>query len=771
MGIIKDNMRKEWTIRMNGFRRIITLMLVVSMIVSSITTSFAATTNVSVEGKAQILNTLGILRGTGTGYNLEGKLKRSEAATFIVRFLGMENEVLADRTDYSNTDYSDVASSAWYAPYVGYCDEEGIINGYEDGSFKPEAYLSEKAFLKMLLVVLGYEYDKDFDWNSVYYMAYTKDVVTDEDYRYRATDNTNYTRGDVIEVLHNSMQIEHKDTGDQMIETFIEKEIISEVQAKKLLLMKDTVDTEIERIVAEDEDTIIVTFNEPIQELDEDQVTVFLTEDEEVQLEIDSVNDRDDNMYRIRFEKDQEIEQKYTIVIAEVVDIYGNRNNYSLKKDFLGYRPENLKSDLFRISKVEQVSNNVIYVYFTHPINSNAYQPRYYNIYEGTKLLVEGDTSTMQINKLAGTENGVSIYLRNYIFDEEDIFKLSIDSGLTSSYGVQLNDGKGDSVTFESNLDENERFELEDIDTLNEYTIMLEFNKVLNPIIAEQVFSYYLLYEDEYPIRIKNAEVVGAGNVVYLSTEERMFDNDEFTLMINHITDTTKQFSITEREYEFESDIDYDDDLEIKSVGIVDGNTISVKFDRALDHKSASDPHNYEVWGISETGYTGKPIAVYHEEGSQEVKLFLDEDDALEDRDRYEVVILGTLKDVAGNSYNRVDEYKFRHNRSKVTATYIEKATTIGSDSIKVEFNKEIALDIPNILNTNYSLFYYDNGIKVEKVPTYVTYSNPVTMVMKFDSLDLDIEYELAFDELINYGGIKTTNKNDDYSVKVEIGK
>jgi hypothetical protein len=756
---------------MNGLKRFFTLMLVVSMIGSSLTTSFAATTNVSVEGKAQILNTLGILRGTGTGYNLEGKLKRSEAATFIVRFLGVENEVLADRTDYSNTDYSDVASDSWYAPYVGYCDEEGIINGYADGSFKPEEYLSEKAFLKMLLVVLGFEYEEDFDWNSVYYMAYTKDVVSDEDYRYRATDNTNYTRGDVIEVLHTSMQIEHKDTGKQMIETFIEKDIISEEQAKKLLLMRDTVDTEIEKIIAEDEETILVTFNEAIKDLEEEQITVYLSADDEVQFEVNSVTDRGGNTYRIRFEDEQAIEEKYTIVIAEVVDAYGNRNNYSLKKEFLGYRPENLQSDFFRISKVEQVSNNVIYVYFTHPVNSNAYQPKYYNIYEGTRLLIDGDTTTMQINQLAGSDNGVSIYLRNFTFKEEGMFKLSIDSGLTSSYGVQLNDGKGDSVTFESNVDENERFELKDIETLNDYTVMLEFNKVLNSVIAEQVFSYYLMFEDEYPIRINKAEVVGSGNVVYLTTDERMFDRDEFTLMINHITDTTKQFSITEREYEFKADIDFDDELEIKGVSVVDGNTITVKFDRVLGHQSASDPDNYEIWGITETSYIGRPIAAYHKEGSQEVKLFLDEDDALENRDRYELVIIGTLKDIVGNSYNRVDDYNFRHNRSDVTATFIEKATTIGSDSIKVEFNKEIALGIPNILNTNYSLFYYDNGIKIEKVPTHVTYSNPLTMVMKFDSLDLDHAYEITFDELVNYGGIRTTNKNDAYSVDVEIGK
>ncbi len=756
---------------MNGLKRLLTLVLIASLTLSSMTVAIGATPNISIESKAQALNTLGILRGTGSGYNLEGKLKRSEAATFIVRFLGVEKEVLADRSEYSVTKYNDVSRDAWYAPYVGFCDEEGIINGYANGSFKPDEYLSEKAFLKMLLVVLGYEYDKDFDWNSVYYMAYSKGLVVDDDYKYRATDNTNYTRGDVVEVLHRALQIENKKTGEQMIEIFIEQEVISEEQAKKLYLMKDTVDTKIEKITPEDSNRILVTFNEAIDELEIDQVKVYLSSDKKKELKVTSVSDRGDNTYRIRFADKQEIEKRYTLVLSEIVDVYGNVADEQLDMEFLGFRPENLESDLFRISKVEQVSNNVLYVYFTHPINSNAFQPKYYNIKQENRTVVEGDVSTMQINQLAGVNNGISIYLKNYVFTEKDVFSLNIGGGLTSSYGVQLNDGQGDAVTFESTVDENERFILKKIDTLNDFTIMLEFNKVLNPVRAEQVYSYYLTYEDEYPARITKAEVVGKGNVVYLTTEERMFDKDKFTLMINYIDDTTKQFSIMEREYEFKADIDFDDDLDIKGVSIIDGNTITVKFDRAIGHESASDPKNYEIWGVSERDYVSQPIAAYHEVGSSEVKLFLEERDALEGRDRYELVIVGIFKDAVGNVYKKVDDYEFKHNRSEATETKIARATTIGSNSIKVEFNKEIARDIPNILNENYTLFYYDNGVKVKKVPTYVIYSDPLTMVMGFDYIDLEQEYEITFDKLVNYGGLITTNKGEELAVKVEIGQ
>jgi hypothetical protein len=46
--------------------------------------------------------------------------------------------------------FSDVASDAWYAPYVGACYAAGIITGYEDGTFKPDALVSRQEMAVML---------------------------------------------------------------------------------------------------------------------------------------------------------------------------------------------------------------------------------------------------------------------------------------------------------------------------------------------------------------------------------------------------------------------------------------------------------------------------------------------------------------------------------------------------------------------------------------------------------------------------------------------
>ena len=44
-----------------------------------------------------------------------------------------------------------------FAGYIAYCQKEGIISGYADGSFRPAGTLTGYAFMKMLLGALGYD--------------------------------------------------------------------------------------------------------------------------------------------------------------------------------------------------------------------------------------------------------------------------------------------------------------------------------------------------------------------------------------------------------------------------------------------------------------------------------------------------------------------------------------------------------------------------------------------------------------------------------------
>lgn len=176
-------------------RRIFTAVLILILCFSYIMPA-AANPYLTTGEKADALNLLDILKGDNGDYKLGDSLLRSEAAAFIVRVMGKENHVLLNKEDYWGTRFPDVISSRWYAPYVGYCLEQGIISGEADGYYRPNNTISEKAFLKLVLGALGYEYGADFDWDEVYMKSFYVGLVDDQDYLYK-TGTTLPIRGEM----------------------------------------------------------------------------------------------------------------------------------------------------------------------------------------------------------------------------------------------------------------------------------------------------------------------------------------------------------------------------------------------------------------------------------------------------------------------------------------------------------------------------------------------------------------------------------------------
>jgi hypothetical protein len=160
----------------------------------------------SVTEKADTLNKFTVLRGDGKDYNLNGQLTRAEAAAFIIRIMGKEEEVLGNNNKYNKTVFPDVQKGQWFTSYIAYCVEQGIIGGFPNGKYAPNDPISEKAFLKLVLGVLGYKYNIDFDWSNVYATAYNTGLVLDYTYQGKSGDNTNYKRSEVVNVLYNVLR-------------------------------------------------------------------------------------------------------------------------------------------------------------------------------------------------------------------------------------------------------------------------------------------------------------------------------------------------------------------------------------------------------------------------------------------------------------------------------------------------------------------------------------------------------------------------------------
>lgn len=92
-------------------------------------------------------STKGILKGTEPyRYEPDGSLTRAMFVTMLHRL--MEGKQLAQKTQ--NVKLSDVNSAEWYAKAVTWAVENGVVNGYEDGTFRPSNRITREEMCVIL---------------------------------------------------------------------------------------------------------------------------------------------------------------------------------------------------------------------------------------------------------------------------------------------------------------------------------------------------------------------------------------------------------------------------------------------------------------------------------------------------------------------------------------------------------------------------------------------------------------------------------------------
>ena len=100
------------------------------------------------------LASLGVVNGTDTHtFSPDMQVTRAMFVTVLGRLFAPEAKECA-------TDFSDVKESDWFAPYVRWASDNGIVNGYEDGTFAPNKPISREqmaAILMRFCTAFGYE--------------------------------------------------------------------------------------------------------------------------------------------------------------------------------------------------------------------------------------------------------------------------------------------------------------------------------------------------------------------------------------------------------------------------------------------------------------------------------------------------------------------------------------------------------------------------------------------------------------------------------------
>lgn len=161
----------------------------------------------SVEESANILVKMKILNGYEDGsLKLENNITRAEFCALIMNMLKL------DVDGFIENRFKDVKEGAWYYNAINKVAELGYINGYkEDNTFRPSNNITYAESCAILVNILGYNDELEGNWPDNVISKATDLGINKglEDLK----SSYKMTRGEISEMLVNSMEIKVKDNG------------------------------------------------------------------------------------------------------------------------------------------------------------------------------------------------------------------------------------------------------------------------------------------------------------------------------------------------------------------------------------------------------------------------------------------------------------------------------------------------------------------------------------------------------------------------------
>ena len=142
-------------------KKFLSLVLALVMTMSLVTVSagakdFSDSTKIQYKEAVDVMSAVNVISGYAEGdFRPTATLTRGAAAKIICNLIlgpTTASALVADAAPYK-----DVPTNHTFAGYIAYCQKEGIISGYADGTFRPANTLTGYAFMKMLLGALGYD--------------------------------------------------------------------------------------------------------------------------------------------------------------------------------------------------------------------------------------------------------------------------------------------------------------------------------------------------------------------------------------------------------------------------------------------------------------------------------------------------------------------------------------------------------------------------------------------------------------------------------------
>ncbi len=169
--------------------------------------------------KAEALNTLGLLKGTDRGLELEKSMTRLEALIMTIRLTG--NEWTAVYGEWSHP-FTDAPTWEKAAEYIGYGYEKGLIAGISATELAPNTPASAQMFATLLLRALGYTDGEKTVWDN--WTALLADAGL------AVPDNSKpFLRGDMADLCWAALDVQVKGTDKTLAQTLVDSQYITDL--------------------------------------------------------------------------------------------------------------------------------------------------------------------------------------------------------------------------------------------------------------------------------------------------------------------------------------------------------------------------------------------------------------------------------------------------------------------------------------------------------------------------------------------------------------
>lgn len=209
-------------------RRVLSaLILTAFVIVNTFTMSaFADFTDVTSADKAytavSVLSNLGVINGYEDGsFKPENNVTRAEFTAMLMRTRGLGS---LGSTETENLPFPDLTQASWAIANIRTAHSMGIINGYEDGTFKPNNNVLYEEAVKMIVCALGYGNfgTEGNTWFAKYITtAQSLGILNNSG----GVTGTPATRATIAQMLYNSLEAKIAENNEVSDKTVLENDL------------------------------------------------------------------------------------------------------------------------------------------------------------------------------------------------------------------------------------------------------------------------------------------------------------------------------------------------------------------------------------------------------------------------------------------------------------------------------------------------------------------------------------------------------------------